>query len=677
MRLRAARIAALVLAGAAILLLLAGYLAAASLGWTVRDYLAYGFFSIPVLGLSTVACGGVLAWHRPANLVGWLLLAIGMVAALTTASIALLRLANRDGWAWWSQVMLAQFVMVSWSVWLVLIPLALLAFPSGHYRGRFEGSLAILLGLCGVVTLALLLADPNLGPGLKAFGIAAHDRLVTGPPIALLASTPLASIADWVGEAFFASELLTAVVIVLLIVRFVRGDTRLRRQLLWILLPTLLSSAVLGFQVLPTLLGRDLGSPLALAVFALLPVGVAIAVIRSELFDVRRVFARTLAWTLLSGLLGGAFFLLVALLGGFLVQSASAVVAALAVALAFEPLRRWLQRGVDRLVLGRRAEPEYLIGLVGAGIVGAVDLTGVLRRIADPLRLDWLAVRTEDGVLAAAGRPPERVESLPLRYDDRELATLEVGLDRDTTTIRRGDRRILELVAPVLAALVRLTVLTEELSASRGQLVQSAEEERRRVQRDLHDGVASALGGVAFKIEGIRSRVHDEPDAATMLLGDVHGDVLRINSALRAVINDLTPPELETLGLIGSIRQSAAAMQTRAAGHETSIRIDAPAELVLPAAIEVAAYRIVVEAMANAVRHGDAERIVVELAIDEGALRIEVVDESPRAPQGEWRPGVGLESMQRRTELLGGVFRAGPSPLGGAVDITIPVPAHG
>jgi signal transduction histidine kinase len=676
MRIRAARITALAFAGVVVLLLAAAYLAAAALGWSGREYVVYGFVGIPILGGTSIACGAVLIWHRPANAVGWMLAAIGFIAALTTASIAILGLADRDDWAWGSQVFWAHLVMVSWSAWLTLIPLALLAFPVGGFRDLLSRVLAILIAGTGIVTLALLLADPQLGAGLIDFGIAESDPLVTGPPIALLAATPLASIAGAVGVPMAASGILTLAVIGVLTVGFARGGTQQRQRLFWILLPAVIGLAVVALQLFPTLLGPELGPPLVPVVFTLVPIGVTVAIVRSELFDVRRVFARAVGGILLAVLLGAFFLLLVAALDGLLAGSGGALVAALVVAVAFEPARRLLQRAVDRLVLGRRAEPAYLIGLVGTGISRAVGLTEVLRSIADALRLPRLAIRVGETTLAAVGAPSGSTELLPLRYDAAELGTLEVGLDPNAPSIRRDDRRVLELVAPVLAALVRLALVSDELSASRGRLVESAEQERRRVQRDLHDGVASALGGIAFKIEGIRSQVERDPSAAVGLLADVHGDVQRVSAALRDVIDDLTPPELETLGLVPAIRHAATGLRARVRDRELVILIDAPERITLPAAVEVAAYRIVLEAIGNAVRHGRPVRVAVSLGLDHGILRVKVEDEGEAGSAvGAWRPGVGLESMRQRTEILGGVFVAGPSPRGGTVDITIPVAA--
>lgn len=671
---RVVRIVSTAAAAAAGLVLTLGYAIAAILGWTTAQVLGNGLVGIPVLAITSAVCGAVLVWHRPANVVGHLLIGNGLVAAVTAASIPAVALAARDGWAWSTRVLIANVAMTSWSIWLIFIPLVVLAFPFGRIAGTAARVLAVLVVAVGTATLLLLLADPRLGAGLAVFGLDPADPLLT-EPIGLLAGTPLAAWSGAITVTGAVSGLLTVAALVLLVVRFARGDARLRRQVLWVLFAVLLIIVIVAVGALPTLLGPELGAPLVPAVFALLPVAIIIAIVRADLFDIGRVFSRTLAWTILSGLVAIGYLVLVAMLGTFLVETASAVVAALAVALAFEPLRRLLQRGVDRLVLGRRMGAAEIIELVGAGIAEEVELAAILRRLAEAFALDWLAVRTDAKLHASTGERTPLLIEIPLQYGDRMIGVLEVGAS-DRLEPGRTERRFLELVAPVLAALVRLAALRDELADSRAEVVRGAEEERRRVQRDLHDGVASALSGIAFKLEAIRNRAVD-PEAAeatVAALGEVHGDVVRVGRSLRAVLDDLAPPELQSLGLVDAIRQSVGVIAARA-GRERSVRVTVPDGLDLPAAIEVAAYRIVAEAVANAIRHGDAAEVAVTLRRTKDSLGILVEDrrdDDARRP-GAWTPGIGLRSMRERAELLGGSFAAGPTATGGAVRIALPV----
>lgn len=662
------RVAALSAATLACLLLGLSFVGAATLGWGSTELAEHGLASIPWLVIGFIPAGAILAWQRARNPIGWLMLATGLVAAITVAAIPGTAIAAERGWPLWAQAAVANVSFSAWSLWLVLIPLTLLCFPTGRLGSWPVRIVAVVIIAGGAGILVLSLADPGIDAWVTGLGATVDGQPLTGGSIAALGHTFLVSWLPFLPLLLVAQSAAFVGVVVALIFRFARGDDQVRRQLFWILLAALTSIVLVSTGVVATAFGPAFG------LLALLPppIGILIAIVRVNLFDVKLVFSRALAWSLLTTVMIAGFFGLVAILGTLLVQAASAVVAALAVALAFDPLRRVLQRVVDRLIYGRRSEPVYLVELVGSGISRASDLQSLIGQLADALKLPWLAVRAGERTLAESGTRPAAVATFPLRHGDDELGSVEVGLRRGEDRLGRLDREVMGLLTPLLAMLLRLTAVSEDLTASRGRIVEAAEDERRRLQRDLHDGVASALGGVAFKIEGIRNLITKRPGTVVDLLAGVHDDIVRASSTLREVIHDLHPPELDTLGLVEALREATSSLRLRGEARRPTVTVSAdPERLVLPAAVEVAVFRIGVEATANALRHSLATEVAVDLILSSSAMSITVRDNATTA--AEWTTGVGLRSMRERTEHLGGWFRAGPHATGGVVEAVIPL----
>jgi signal transduction histidine kinase len=210
--------------------------------------------------------------------------------------------------------------------------------------------------------------------------------------------------------------------------------------------------------------------------------------------------------------------------------------------------------------------------------------------------------------------------------------------------------------AGVVAHAVRLTAdlqrSNEHLRTARERLVTAREEERRRLRRDLHDSLGPQLAGLVLRLDAARNLLRRDVDAAEMLLQDIADTAQRTVADIRHLVDGLRPRALDELGLIEALRQYA--IQYELAGPRISV--DAPDRLPpLPAAVEVAAYRIVTEALTNVARHAGAISCAVRLAVDKPAamLCLEITDDGcglPLAP----RDGVGLASMRERAEELGG-----------------------
>jgi signal transduction histidine kinase len=225
-----------------------------------------------------------------------------------------------------------------------------------------------------------------------------------------------------------------------------------------------------------------------------------------------------------------------------------------------------------------------------------------------------------------------------------------------------------------LAVAAHATSLTAALQESRTGIVAAREEERRRLRRDLHDGLGPVLTGIAFKADAASNTLNtDGAGAGTTrdLLAGLRADTTAAIADIRRLVYGLRPPALDDLGLAGSLREQSVRLALRPDGSRVAVTLDTPASLpALPAAVEVAAYRIVTEAMTNAVRHSGASRVGITLAVAAAdglsvdGLSVDVCDDGS-GPAVGWQPGVGITSMRERAAELGGWCRFGSGPDGG------------
>ncbi|HET9344866.1 MAG TPA: sensor histidine kinase [Candidatus Limnocylindrales bacterium] len=245
------------------------------------------------------------------------------------------------------------------------------------------------------------------------------------------------------------------------------------------------------------------------------------------------------------------------------------------------------------------------------------------------------------------------------------LLTLPIAAS-GTPLVSRGVVSIIALSVPVAlaVAVVRDRLFQVGLlSRSRERVVAAREDERRKLRRDLHDGLAPSLAAAALKADLARQAIRNDPDAAERLIGEVGQEVRGAVGEIRRLSRDLRPPALDSLGLVGAIRQQAEGLGAGPGGNGVAITVDAPDALpTLPAAVEVAAYRIAVEAMMNVVRHAAAASCRVRIALVQDELQVDVIDDGTGITvEGG---GVGTRAMRERAAEVGGdvVIRpAGPS----------------
>jgi signal transduction histidine kinase len=240
-----------------------------------------------------------------------------------------------------------------------------------------------------------------------------------------------------------------------------------------------------------------------------------------------------------------------------------------------------------------------------------------------------------------------------------------------------ADLRLLHDLAPQIAVAVQamhltaeLRQLTADLQQSRTQLITAREEERRRLRRDLHDGLGPTLASLTFKIDAARNLLTQDSQRADRLLEEVRHQTQETLAQIRRLVYNLRPPALDELGLLSALREQAASSQH----HGLRILIEAPERLPpLPAAVEVAAYRIAQEAMTNVVRHAEAQQCTLRLGLHDRALTLQVTDDGKGIPD-EHRIGVGLLAMQERAVELGGSCTITRGPSGGTtIQVSLPL----
>jgi len=414
-----------------------------------------------------------------------------------------------------------------------------------------------------------------------------------------------------------------------------------------------------------------------------IPLSIGIAVLKYRLWDVDLVTNRTFVYVALTACIIGIYVLIVGYLGAtFKVEDNLTISLAATgiVAVLFAPLRERLQRGVNRLMYGERDEPYAVLSRLGqrleATLAPKAVLPTVVETVARSLKVPHaeISLRREDGFETAAGygTPSGQPFVLPLVYQNETVGQLALSPRAKDEPFTPADRRLLDDLARQAGVAAYAVRLTADLQRSRERLVTAREEERRRLRRDLHDGVGPQLAALALKIETARNKLARDPEA-DVLLSDLAERARAAVADVRRSVHALRPPALDELGLIPALRETAAQYSQ----NGLSISVEAPEGLPpLPAAVEVAAYRIAQEAMTNVARHARARECAVRFHLDgeAGLLGLEVADDGRGI--GENRGlGVGLSSMRERAEELGGSCVVEDAPSGGAhVLARLPMP---
>ncbi|EFC83914.1 sensor histidine kinase [Parafrankia sp. EUN1f] len=626
-----------------------------------------------MLAVPFLVAGWLLAARRPEVPFGWL----ALTAALTHAGAA-----AGTGWAMYAVygghdlpgVVTTGILSGAFEATApVMMATTWATFPYGRFpRGRIGWLAAVSIGLCAVGWLSGPLWD---------------FKLADPPPKYADVTNPIGvPFPGWLPVLLFSSGLLLGSVV--MVVRWLRAEGELRRVLRW--LAVVNAVAIVSTPLVVALPAGEMIANVGTVVELVVVVAVVLA---NRVYAIEVVLNRTLVYVLLTAFVAAVYAAGVAVLAAFgqAVGGPWSVAAALGAAFSLAPAHSRVQRIVNRFLYGERDEPHTVATRVAARLetAGSVEalLPSLVEALARTLRLPRATVelRGDDGSVQAvtyadtgdAGNETDRsagaaTARFPLVHQGEEIGALVVGLRSGQGTLGVRESRLLTDIARQVAVAASNVRLTEALMRSRERIVSAAEEERRRLRHDLHDGLGPVLTAAATKLDAARNIAGRDLPRATSLLADVRRDLTSALADLRRLVYALRPPALDELGLLAALRETLR-------GAALPVTLTAPDTLPpLPPAVEVAAYRIVTEAVTNVARHAGATRCDVTIDCAE-ALTIEIRDdgqarrsEGRTASTASWTPGVGLTSMRERATALGGTWSGGPTAAGGRVVVELP-----
>ncbi|GLX92517.1 MULTISPECIES: sensor histidine kinase [Herbidospora] len=611
---RAARILAAGIAGAAILLVVADLVLGERLPRPADQPLPVA--PEDVMGVAFSVFGALLVQRRPKLVIGWLLTLGGLGAAASVASVTLAALLVQTG----DPAPAAPLGLFSHGVWNlttyalgVLLPML---YPTGA-----------------------LLSKTWCWPGGFAAAVLAADWIVPGTGVL----PPLITVALLVA---FSS----------LVIRFRRAEGDERRQILW----PLLAIACLS---VPWIIGGSVWWITAITI-PLIPAAITLAVLRYRLFGIDTLITRALVGAGMVTVFACAYVLAGTASSLFLaeVDRYFGLVVALGAGVFFHPMKRVLHRLADRALYGTRGDPVSLAADLRRRLQQSDPVHGLLatlETIREGLAVTGAALDL-DGARTQWGELPVVARRVDLVWHGEPVGTLLIGPPGRRRFPAAHDERVIAGLTPYIADAAHTMRLTTALRRSRERILTAREEERRRLRRDLHDGLGQTLSAMAMRITMARMSLAGSPETADTLLADLRCGMDAVSGDIRELVYGLRPPALDELGLAGALKDLG------------------PDELVvdgdltgLPAAVEVAAYRITQEALTNIRRHAAATRATITVRREED-LVLEIRDDGTGLP-ARTRPGVGLASMRERAAELGGTCEVRSSPGGTTVTARLPL----
>jgi signal transduction histidine kinase len=658
--------AALATAGAAVLAV------APLVGWRT-GHLAEASRGLPQ-SVAFLATGALAATARPDHRGARRLLLIGLVMAVGfpagTAYSAYLLHRPTPPWGWAAVLALQMLDLAQGAALLALLAI----FPDGEYHRPYERRV-VRLGPIYIAVVALLAVSTSATltfPGAWIWG----DQVSAANPLAVGAQL-FGRTAQVAYQAGFVVMLLASVT--LLALRFKRFGPLERRQIAWPLYGTVVAGAwgaAMGAlsswnHTLPDGVLYLLYAPAALAV----PVSIAIGMLRHRLLDIDFVIRRSVIYGVLWVLIAAAYVGLTLAFGvavGGRVPLETAVALTIAATLVAAPLRQRLERVADRLVYGRRLSGYELIAALGSrleAISGVEDVAGtVAAAVQTGLGARWARVVLEDagrGLVGAAGSQDGTslpALSVPLVRGAETIGAIECGpkregrySDADLGLLRTlGRQAALAVHNSWLAG--QLAQQIDDLAASRARIVHAEDAGRRRLERDIHDGVQQEVVALLARLGLARNQLRRDPTLAERTLREAQRDGRRALLSLQDVARGIHPPLLRDRGLVEAL-------------SERTSRLTLPVEVCgkglngdrFAADVEGAAYFVVTEAVANSLKHARASRVWVDLSHHEGELQVSVRDDGAGFdPTTAARRG--LVGLQDRVEALGGRLTVSSHP---------------
>ncbi|HEY2263507.1 MAG TPA: sensor histidine kinase [Streptosporangiaceae bacterium] len=681
---------------ATVLVALAGA-ALTVLGWShLATSDAVGNVGAAASAIAYAALGALIV-DRTGNLVGWLMLIEGAASAVMVAgsAYAVVGLRAHPGTLPAAAVVgaLAEcaFVIVTST-----LAAAFLIFPSGRLPSpRWRPVAWAGLGLAGLTLAAFVVSTRQVA--LPAPG---GISLAYPNPLAVRSLDPVTGLGTLSGLAP-VFLLLLAPAVVSLVLRYRRGDQRLRLQMKWLALVVagvLICQAVGGLAIAVGQANRPLQNvPYAIVPFLVLlgiPAAMAIAILRYRLFDINVIISRTLLVTLLSAGITAIYAAIVLGIGTVAGSGSDpllTIAAAVVIALVFQPLRQRASRLANRVVYGERATPYQVLSDFAAGMAGQLDLGGALDRMVSLLggaagasRVEaWIrvgaelrpaavwpggsapsaAVELNGAAGGAAGLPvldPEARAAVPVRHGEDLLGAISLAKPPNEPLTSTEDG-LLRNVASQAGLVMRNAQLTaelratiEELLASRRRLVGAQDAERRRIERNLHDGAQQQLIALSIHL-GLLAESVGDPEFIRQAIPDLKAQLAAALEDLRALARGIYPPLLAEQGLVMALRAQAARSPVPAV-------VEAGQVGRYPQDAESTVYFCTLEALQNVAKHARATAVTVRLSGSGGALEFSVTDDGAGFPAAAARHGSGLQGMSDRLAAHGGTLTVTSQP---------------
>lgn len=619
-------------------------------------------FEDVVLAVVWSALAAAITRRMPRHPLGWLFMVIGASHAVAVATGQYALAADTHGWP---GLTVAGWISGwSWAPGMFLpLTVVILLFPNGTLPSR-KWRPVLWLAVAGVVgvTVSLALSEViELGPDASAsnpLGIA-----VAAPAFAVFAATTLVA-----GIASLASLILR--------LRASTGDTR--RQLA----PVVVASALVVVALILVVTLPDWAPLIQLVVLPLLPLSVALAVLRYRLYSLELIVRRSVIFIGLTALVVVGYALVVEGLSGLLRSQGALPESLLAtgvVALAFQPARIGLQKLTTRALYGERDDPVAAVVKAGARMGNARDpdaaLAAAVLSLQESLRLPWAAVYDKAGELvAASGERPSWAASVAeweLLHLGQSCGVLVLCRRSPRERFTSADERLIGAFLSPIASSLASRRFVEDLRESRERLVLAQEEERHRLRRDIHDGLGPMLAAVAMHADVAMLRLDRTPEALRETLSRLRSTATDAMTDVRRIIEDLRPAALTELGLRDALDEFC---RLRSSPESTVVTFAADPDVPTAApGVEVAVYRVVTEAVTNALRHSNASEVRVGLTAHGGWLEAVVADDGRGWEVNAPSEGVGLSAMRERSAEIGGRLSIESGESGTTVQASFPV----
>jgi signal transduction histidine kinase len=606
--------------------------------------------------------------------VGWLVAAVGLtgtVAITGNAYAAVEPALPARSWVYWASSSLGGLVLPA-------VALLLLMFPDGCLLSRrWRAAAATITVAATLLTVGTALSEYS-PPGEDDFSFG-KPWLDNPLPVTIGEAHPL-----WGGG--IAWPMLLASLVVALVafgLRFRRADADRRRQIKWMIPPFgLVAVGYLGMVVE----GADRTFWLLVPGAFAVPAAIAVAVLRHRLWDIDLLIRRSVVYSVIWLALGLIYVAIAAVPGlalGDRVPVSVAVGITVLATIAFQPARRHVDRLVGRLLFGERESELQLLARFGATVADTFDVTELAPRVADTVRrgldLEWARVglalddeRVEPAGAAGIGLATPAVPAvvISLAHSGTQLGAIECGPKRDGRLTER-DHVLLaglarqaalglhnaHLAAELSARLDEIGRQAAELRASRARLVAAQDIERRRLERDLHDGVQQDIVSLLSRLGVARSQLRRDPAEAELTLAELQVQTGQVLRDLRQLAQGIHPSVLTDRGILEAIEakltQVPVGVELHADPSLRGARFDPD--------VEAAAYFFVSEGLANAMKHAGARKVSVRLATAERQLLVEVVDDGTGFLPANVS-GSGLTGLRDRIEAVGGGMHVRSSP---------------